>query len=1091
MNCENKKIYVVATAHLDTTWLWSLRTTIEKYLPETFNRNFSLFEKYPEYKFSFEGSYRYEMIEEYYPEAFAKIKEYVDKGRWFPAGSCYENGDVNTPSPEALLRNILYGTLYFKEKLGKTSNDIYLPDCFGFGAALPSVAAHAGLKGFTTGKLSWGSANGVPFDIGKWYGNDGSFIYATLKPGSYNRSFSSLRRLPEFKNKLSENIEKYALPITYTYHGTGDRGGSPSDASVDFVHGEYCQNAQSDTEIVPCSSSQLFDDLDALDEATKARLPEWHGELLMTAHGAGSYTSRAVGKRWNRRCEQLADAAERTAVSANWLRGYDYPRQAFEKAWKRVIAHHFHDDITGTSIQQCYKANWNDYVASMNSFAGEYTGAGSAIAGALDTSFCQGTPLIVSNPMQCEGVRTAAVSARIKWRRGEGFARVFDRNGNEVFSQVTSCKGGFMELVFLAEAPSMGFSVYDARASETPCPLSSSLHAEGRKAENSKLKIEINANGDISRIYDKVNSREALSSPVRLALLDDVKSKSWPAWEIAYKDVSRPVREFASNAKIELIENGAARAVFKITKTAGESVFTQLVSLDEDSGVVRVYNEVDWRTEKTLLKAVFHVTPSNVNASYDIGLGSVSRPNNIEKQYEVPAQLWADITSEDGSYGVSVFSDSRAGWDKPGSSILRLTCIHTPAESFRWECSQHLMDLGLNRFSFGIYPHSGDCTGETQQLAGEFNQPMNVFESDVHSGSLKSDFSFAEISSNSVVVRALKLAERTDRVIVRFNESTGKAQSGVHFSIGSGIEYAEEVNACEESIGGAALENGELVFDIGANCLKSFALTLKKCGLSAAPIKQTAIKLPFNACAITTNRGRQNATTANGLSLPAELLPDTLNVGGILFPICKDEGKNALFGDNQSKILPDASKKLHLLALCAKESKLRVLFDGKYAERIVPDSSEPVGAWDIIGLGETGYIVKDRLAFAATHAHSADADVVAAPLYVFEYTFDIPEGAVSFTLLPNERLYILSAVATREAHSFIPANELYDSLEKREFDYRLSADSLRRAEPTRLEAAVYEKIPTDSTKFIYGTKYSRGAQITDVFANLRSKLRFI
>ena len=132
-------IYTVATAHLDTVWNWTFETTVEKYIPATLDDNFKLFEKYPDYVFSFEGSRRYELMEEYYPEKFEMLKKYIADGRWFVTGSAYENGDVNVPSPEALFRNILYGNGYFRDKFGKTSVDIYLPDCFGFGYALPSI----------------------------------------------------------------------------------------------------------------------------------------------------------------------------------------------------------------------------------------------------------------------------------------------------------------------------------------------------------------------------------------------------------------------------------------------------------------------------------------------------------------------------------------------------------------------------------------------------------------------------------------------------------------------------------------------------------------------------------------------------------------------------------------------------------------------------------------------------------------------------------------------------------------------------------------------------------------------------------------
>ena len=114
-----KKIYTIATAHLDTVWSWDLEESIDEYINDTFEQNFKLLEKYPTYKFNFEGAYRYELMEEYYPELFEQLKVYVEKGKWNVAGSSYENGDVNVPSPELLFRNILYGNGYFEKTFGR------------------------------------------------------------------------------------------------------------------------------------------------------------------------------------------------------------------------------------------------------------------------------------------------------------------------------------------------------------------------------------------------------------------------------------------------------------------------------------------------------------------------------------------------------------------------------------------------------------------------------------------------------------------------------------------------------------------------------------------------------------------------------------------------------------------------------------------------------------------------------------------------------------------------------------------------------------------------------------------------------------
>src|SRR5580698_7438974 len=192
-------LYVVGYAHLDTEWRWEYPQVIDEYLRKTMEDNFKLFDKYPHYIFNFSGANRYRLMKEYYPADFARLKKYVDEGRWFPAGSSMEEGDVNTPSAETIIRQILYGNDWFRKELGKTSAEYMLPDCFGFPSSLPTILAHSGVKGFSTQKLVWGSSapgggpeslettpEGTPFNVGVWVGPDGESVLAGLNPGAYD-----------------------------------------------------------------------------------------------------------------------------------------------------------------------------------------------------------------------------------------------------------------------------------------------------------------------------------------------------------------------------------------------------------------------------------------------------------------------------------------------------------------------------------------------------------------------------------------------------------------------------------------------------------------------------------------------------------------------------------------------------------------------------------------------------------------------------------------------------------------------------------------------------------------------------------------
>lgn len=1042
------RIYAVATTHLDTSWSWDLETTLRDYLPKTFTENFALLEKYPDYTFSFEGSYRYELMEEYYPELFDRLLVYIAQGRWQVAGSAYESGDVNIPSPEAIFRNILYGTSYFREKFGKRSEDIYLPDCFGFGRALPSVAAHANLKGFTTQKLVWSSAYGVPFDLGVWQGPDGGRIYASLDAGDYNRSLKTVRKKHSVLRKLRSNMRKYDLPFTSVLHGIGDRGGAPREESVKVVLNEARRNKSSKVDVIPASTDQVFRDMESLLTAEqKAKLPVWNDELVMTDHGAGCYTSRTVSKRWNRRAELLADTAERATATAAVLTGYAYPQEVLDTAWKRIIAHQFHDDITGTSLEVCYKRNWNDYILSLNQFAEEYRAAVACIANEMDTSFAKGTAVVVANPVQSLGNRTGTVTAELRFADPCEHVRVLNAAGDEVAAQVIEKRAKSLVIAFCAEVPSIGYTAYDVRSSGVPCALTSDLTVTERTLENAKYTVALDENGDIASVFDKTLNRELLSKPVQLALHDYDGAGTYPAWELSYKEVMAPPREYAAKPSFSIIENGPARIAIETVRHAAGSVFKQIISLDAAGETVNVYNEIDWRSLRTLLKTEFPLTAANKKASYDLGLGVIERMNSRASLYEVPAQNWADITDAGGEFGVSIFSDSKVGWDKPADNTLRLTGIHSPRSAYR--DAQHMLDFGLNRYSFAVYSHAGSWQNGTQQAAIEFVQLMNAFVVPASPGRLGTEYSFCSVSDKAVLIRAIKKAQSSDETIVRVNEGEGNDRQAVRLRIGEGITAAREVWATEEERGTAQVESGELVFDIKAFEPKTFALTIKKEKANLCAMKATSLDLPFNLNAVTTNANRAAGALPNGHSLPnghfmpGEQFPMGIICGGVRFQTgsTADGAMNALTCKAQHIPLPPGFTMLHIIAAA---------FDGDCQAEFVPggtpvrvkiqSADERPGAWDLLNLGEAGYIKKDTLAWHSTHAHSKDGDVYGKQIYFFKYSFQIPADAREIVLPMDEKIVLLAATVTVDEPQAVCATELYDSLEKREIPFALTPE---------------------------------------------------
>ncbi len=1018
---EKKKVYTISNAHLDTIWSWDFETTVDQYIRRTLTDNFELFEKYPDYKFNFEGSYRYELMKEYYPEMWEKMKKHISEGRWNVCGSAFENGDVNVPSPEALFRNILLGNEYFQKNFGKRTCDIFLPDCFGFGYALPSIMHHANLKGFTTQKLTWGSAYGIPFDLGKWYGVDGNYVYGNTNPGSYTSVLLKVRDKKFVKEKLNEN-EKYDLPMTAIFHGVGDRGGAPKEPSVKTVCDEIAKNDTSDIEVLSAPADQIFRDIDALPEETKQKLPVWNNELVMTNHAVGGYTSRAIGKRWNRRNEEIADMAERACVTAMATKGYTYPQETLTKAWKRVIAHQFHDDLPGTSVQRAYRRSWNDYAMSLNQFTNEYEGAVKSIAANLDTSFAKGTAVVVNNPMEYE--RTGVVSVDVPIKSLAKNVTVYDADGNEYAAQIKCVKNGVATVLMNVTVPAMGYRVFDVRSKKPT--VKSKLFASIQMLENEKYRVGFNSNGDISSIFDKELKKEILRKPITTGIFDYNGSKDWPAWELNYEELNRKPQNKAKVKTIRVIENGPCRVALEIVKTFGDSTFTSVVALSRGGKIVEVYTEAEWRSKRHLAKEVFTFTASNSVATYDLGFGAIKRGNMNEKLFEVPAQKWADISDREENFGVSVISECKYGWDKFDDHTLRLTLMHTPYKNYKVDSMQSMMELGLNRYSYAIFSHKGNVAHETQTESRNFVMPMASFVVSNHEGN-QTEYSFGSLTGNAIL-RAMKKAENSDEIVIRIGEGEKKAQSDVTFALNCEIESAREIYASEEHIADFSLTDGKLVFDLKPYEIKSFAIKVKI--PDAENSTQTSIPLPGNIDAFSSNAKPEGNLPVINKTIPVEIKPDTVVSGGIKFNL--PENNKAMLCGGQSLMLPTGTKKAHVLMASLNGDKLVKINDYAYP---VNDITEYYAGWDLYDFKEVAFTKQGNLGYEFTHSHTSEGDAQCKQLFFWHVVVDI-DDEITLNFPVDKDILVLSVVADTKAETCDLGCELYDKIEARQFTYK-------------------------------------------------------
>ena len=1044
---KDRTLYVIGYSHLDTEWRWSYPQVIREFLPNTLHDNFALFEKYPDYVFNWTGSNRYKLMKEYYPADYAKLKAYVAAGRWFPNGSNVEEGDVDMPSEESILRQILYGNQFYRREFGIASNEFMIPDCFGFPASLPSLFAHAGLKGFSTQKLTWGSAVGIPFNVGVWEGPDGQSVIAALNPGDYGSSISDdLSHDPAWTQRVEEDGKKSGSYVDYRYYGTGDRGGAPSEDSVKWLEKSLAGGGS--LQIRAAAASEMFD---KFTPAQRETLPRYKGDLLLTHHSAGSLSSEAAMKRWNRKNELLADATERASVAADWLGAAPYDRVRISDAWLRFLPGQFHDLMAGTALPKSYEFAWNDQILAMNEFAGVLNQAAGGVVRGLDTR-AQGVSLVVYNPLSI--ARQDVVEATVTFPgKMPSAVKVVGPDGKEVPSQISGQDGSALKVLFLAKAPAVGFIAYDVQPAKDLAKADPALKVTETGLENARYRVTLNSAGDIASVYDKAAKKEMLSSPARLAF-EHENPAEYPAWNMDWEDQSKPPRGYVDGpATFKIVENGPARVALQVQRQANGSLFTQTIRLaGGDAGNrVEIANNIDWKSKECALKAVFPLTVANPQATYNWELGTVQRGNNDPKKFEVPSHRWFDLTDTSGQYGVSVLDDCKYGSDKPDDNTVRLTLLYTPGVRGGYQ-DQATQDWGRHQFIYALQGHTGGWQeGNTQWEASRLNQPLIAFQTPAHDGILGRTFGLLTVNTPQVSVEALKKAEDSDEVIVRFNELSGKPAPDVRFAMAAPILSAREVNGQEQPLGNASVLDGKLVFSMDPYRPRAFALKLANAPKRLTAPVGVALVLPYNLAVTSAAPGQTDGDfDGKGSAIPAELLPGNVNASGVTFQLAPAGGKNAVSCAGQALTLPEGkNRRVYLLAAAAGgDTPATFGVDGKPVALTIQSWDGYIGQWDTrLWKGEVqeltydwpnaldgltpGYIKRAPVAWYADHKRVNGQNDPYQFCYLFQYGISVPDKAKTLTLPDNAAVRVLAVTVAQNPNAdALPAQPLYDTLDR-------------------------------------------------------------
>ena len=730
-------LYVVPYAHLDTQWRWEMPQTISEYLLKTMRVNFDYIDRYPHYVFNWTGSNRYRLMKEYYPDDYARLTRYIAAGRWFPAGSSVEEGDVNLPSAEAILRQVLYGNDYYRQDFGKASTEYMIPDCFGFPASLPAILAHAGIKGFSTQKLSasWQPApkvggpdspehtpEGIPFNVGVWRGPDGSQVVAALNPGDYGSNVYSdlsspkvpsaplatpaeiaaftpqqqrtVARLqedsePDWTKRIALDGQVTGVFADYHYVGTGDIGGATEESSVKLLEAIA---TQSET-VLPQHPRPAF-----LHPATASPEPVRVGTgpvhvIETEADQLFNDLTPAMTARmptWTGDLELINHSAG-SLTSQAW-----HKRQVVRNEGLAQAAEESSVAAALLGGRMYPQQRMND--AWTLALGGHFhdTAAGTATPRAYTYAWNDDT--LVSN--QFAGILTSATEAVASTLDTRGLGTpvvIFNAINIDRDDLVTAAIPGASsvrvigpsgpvpaqvsdgKVTFSAHVPSVGFAVYNVSPAPPTATLSQ-LQVTANSLENARYKVLLNSDGDVASIFDKQLQKELLAAPIRLALSNDTP-KQWPAWNMDfYQEQAAPVAYVGGPAQIRIAESGPVRIALEVTRRALGSTFTQTISLaaGDPGNRVEFSNRIDWRGQAVNLKATFPLTASNLNATYNEDIGTVQRPNAFDRQFETMSHRWIDLTDKSGAFGVTILTEAKNASDKPTDNTLRLTLLRTP-----------------------------------------------------------------------------------------------------------------------------------------------------------------------------------------------------------------------------------------------------------------------------------------------------------------------------------------------------------------------------------------------------------------------------
>ncbi|MBP5640269.1 MAG: alpha-mannosidase [Victivallales bacterium] len=745
----------IGHAHIDVGWLWPVRESIRK-AGRTFSSQLMLMEKYPQYHFGASQAELYKMTKDNYPALYEKIKRRVAEGRWEVQGGMWVEADCNIISGESMVRQILHGKNFFMDEFGVDVRTIWIPDVFGYSAAMPQIMLKSGCDYFLTQKISWSQVNTFPHTSFRWKGVDGTEVLAHFPPeNTYNSSC-----LPDQRKRGTENFQEAGITDEFMcLYGIGDGGGGPSE--------DYIERNERIKDLEGCPKAIYGNSIDFFKRLEKVRdeLPVWNGELYLEFH-RGTLTTQARTKRNNRKCEQALTKLE---FLASCLPMSQYPAAKLDEAWKKLLVNHFHDIIPGSSIGLVYKTTEKQHAEILEMCREESARA----AKKLFKANAEAAVVVNSLGIVWQG----CVELPDDWKD----CRILADSGSDFPTQIEDGK-----VVAYLTVPATSFcTLYKSKGK--------SVQVKARKKaglvlENSMVRYTFNEKGQLVSAVDLERDREIMKEPGNVLSLYNDRPTTYEAWDIEMF-YPRDFKGIMPCVEAGPVMTGPARSFIKFTYKTEKSTMVQTVILYPNSPRLDFVNHVEWHESRTMLRTAFPVNIQAPEASYDIQYAYVKRPTNDntsweQAKFEAVGQRYADLSQDD--YGVALMNDCKYGYRVKGST-LDLNLLRSPKHP------DFNADQGEHDFTYSFYPHKGDhVSGCVPEVSAMLNREPYIaigFEA-------KTTEFPCRVDSKSVSLEVLKKAEKDDSRIIRLVETGGKHCSA-RLYVDSKVKRVSETNLLE------------------------------------------------------------------------------------------------------------------------------------------------------------------------------------------------------------------------------------------------------------------------------------------------------